>query len=68
MCKHKYDFSSAEYQKYVLNCPFTDEELKIFDMKRRGKSVIEIGLALNLSERTVARRMDRISYKIQKES
>ena len=68
MCKHKYDFSSAEYQKYLSNCPFTDEELKIFEMKRKGKSVVEMSLALNLSERTVARRMDCISHKIQKES
>jgi DNA-binding NarL/FixJ family response regulator len=68
MCKHKYDFSNAEYQKYLSNCPFTDEEIKIFEMKRKGKSEVEISLALNLSERTVARRMDCISYKIQKES
>lgn len=68
MCKHKFNFSSNEYQRYLQLCPFSDEEIKILEMRRRGKSVIEISLALNLSERTVARRMDCISHKIQKES
>lgn len=67
MCKHKFDFSSSEYQKYLQLCPFSDEELKVLDMRRRGKSVIEIRFALNLSESTVLRRMDSIARKIDKE-
>ena len=68
MCKHRFEFSSVEYQRYLRDCPFSDEELKVFEMRRKGKSVIEIALTLNLSERTVARRMDGIAAKIQKES
>lgn len=67
MCKHKFDFSSEEYQKYLRLCPFSDEELKILDLRRRGKSVIEIHFMLNLSESTVLRRMDSIVSKINKE-
>lgn len=67
MCKHKFDFPSAEYQKYLQLCPFSDEELKILDLRRRGKSIIEIYSTLNLSESTVLRRMDSIVNKINKE-
>ena len=66
MCKHKFNFSSNEYQRYLQLCPFSDEEIKILEMRRRGKSVIEIHFALNLSTSTVLRRMDSISEKINK--
>lgn len=67
MCKHKFNFSSNEYQRYLQLCPFSEEELKILELRRKGKSVIEICFALNLSERTVARRFDSIMQKIKKE-
>ena len=67
MCKHKFDFSSSEYQKYLQLCPFSDEELKILELRRRGKSVIEICFIMNLSERTVSRRIESIARKIRRE-
>ena len=67
MCKHKFDFSSTEYQKYLQLCSFSDEEIKILEMRRRGKSDIEIHFALNLSLRTVSRRIKSIAKKISKE-
>lgn len=67
MSKEKFDFSHAEYQHFKEVCPFTEEETKILEMRRRGKSDIEICLALNLSERTVSRRINSIVKKISKE-
>ena len=63
----RFDFSSTEYTKFLTICPFTDEEIKILEMRRRGKSVVEIGLELTMSDRTVSRRIKSISRKIAKE-
>lgn len=63
----KFDFSYAEYQRFIEQCPFTDDELQIFDMRRKGKSNIQISMALNISDRTVARRIKSITRKIDKE-
>lgn len=67
MSKIEFDFSHAEYTHFLDVCPFTDEEAKILEMRRRGKSDIEICLALNLSVRTVTRRVQSIVKKISKE-
>ena len=63
----KFDFSNTEYQRFVSVCPFSDEELKVLELRRRGKSVIEISLALAMSDRTVSRRIKSIAKKISKE-
>nr|DAE06030.1 MAG TPA: helix-turn-helix protein [Siphoviridae sp. ctsxw88] len=61
------DFSSKEYEYLLTHCPFTDDEKIVFDMRRHGKSIIEISLAMNLSDRTVKRRISSIKRKILKE-
>ena len=48
-------------------CPFTEEETKVFELRRRGKSIIQITIELGMSERTVERRLDTILKKIDKE-
>jgi DNA-binding NarL/FixJ family response regulator len=63
----KFDFSYEEYNKFIVQCPFTDEELKILEMRRKGKSVIQVSMELNLSDRTVERRIKSIEKKIIKE-
>ena len=67
MSKNKFDFSPAEYTHFLEVCPFSEEEKKIFDLRRRGKSDIEISFALNISLSTVARRIRSITRKIMKE-
>lgn len=67
MSKYKFDFSHTEYNYFLEVCPFTDEELKILEMKRREKSEIEICDALNLSQRTMSRRVHSIVKKISRE-
>lgn len=62
-----FDFSYNEYQRFMDRCPFTDEEIEILNMKRRGKSNIYISVKLHISERTVSRRLKSIRKKISKE-
>jgi DNA-binding NarL/FixJ family response regulator len=62
-----FDFSYNEYQYFMERCPFTDEEIEILNMKRRGKSNIYISVELHISERTVTRRLQSIQNKILKE-
>lgn len=61
------EISGKDYRMLLENCPFSDEECAIFDMKRRKKSNIEIAGALHLSDRTVSRRMEAIRRKINSE-
>ena len=63
----RFDFSYNDYQRFIAICPFSDEELKILDMRRRGKSIIQISLELAMSDRTVSRRIKSIAKKINKE-
>lgn len=63
----RFDFSHAEYQRFMGRCPFTDEEIKVLELRRRGKSVVQISIGLNLSTRTVDRRIKDIIRKINKE-
>ena len=64
---YKFDFSSAEYKHFLEVCPFTDDELKIIDMRRHGKSNIEISFVLGIAERTVSKYIKSIVNKISKE-
>jgi DNA-binding NarL/FixJ family response regulator len=64
----RFGYGYAEYQRLLEQCPFTDEERRVFDLRRRGKSVVEISMALNMSPRTVGRRLDSVKNKIAKEA
>jgi DNA-binding NarL/FixJ family response regulator len=64
----RFGYKYAEYQRLIEQCPFTDEERRVFDLRRRGKSVVEISMALNMSPRTVGRRLDSVKNKIAKEA
>lgn len=63
----KFDFSYNDYQDFLIKCPFSEEERQILEYRRKGKSIIEISMILNLSERTVSRRVKSIYKKILKE-
>lgn len=64
---YKFDFSSREYEYFLSKCPFTDEEIEILKLKRKGKSNISIAMTVGISERTVGRRIKSIQNKILKE-
>lgn len=63
----RFDFSYEEYQKFIVQCPFTDEELKVLEMRRKGKSIVAISIELNVSTSTVDRIIKSICNKILKE-
>ena len=46
---------------------FCDDEIKIIDMRRHGKSNVQIAMALNIAERTVSKYIKSIANKIRKE-
>lgn len=62
----RFDFTKTEYEKFVNECPFTDDEVKILEYRRRGKSVTYMAMEMALSERTIKRRIKSIHNKILK--
>lgn len=60
------DFNKKEYEYFIENCNFTDRQLEIFYLRRKGKTIIEISLKLNMSEATVNRELKKIKHKILK--
>lgn len=54
----------SETNYYIKECNFTDEELRIFIMLSKGKSIIEISEKLSVSESTVNRRVKSIMSKV----
>lgn len=62
----KHDLTTPEADRFRALCNFTDEERQVFDLRIRGKSVVEISMALHLSARTVDRRLSHIKNKIRR--
>lgn len=63
---YKFDFTRTEYEYFLSECPFTDEEKAVFDLRRKGHSIVSISLELNMSESTVSRRIKSITKKVKK--
>lgn len=62
----KFDFTKKEFDYFLENAGFTDEEINILELKRRGLYNIRIATDLYVSERTVLRRVKTIKKKIIK--
>lgn len=62
----KTDLTKPECDRCRELCNFTDEERAVFDLKTNNKSLIEISLALHMSESTVSRRLVNIKKKVVK--
>ncbi len=60
------EFTVPECERFRTMCNFTEEEMKVFDLRVRGKSIVEIQIALHLSESTVNRRIKDVKKKIHK--
>ena len=62
----KFDFTRDEYD-YLRNKAMLNEELTlIFEMKIKGRSNVEIADKLNISERTLSRRINKLKNKIRR--
>jgi DNA-binding NarL/FixJ family response regulator len=59
-----FDFTKEEYEELKDKLMLNDELSKILEMKIKGCSIIEISMKLNLSERTVNRRIKVLKKKI----
>lgn len=64
MSKLRYTTKEAENIKSLIY--FTEDELNIFEMWLREKSIIEMSLELNLSTATISRRKKSILDKIKR--
>lgn len=61
-----YEFVEWELQKFREECNFTEDELKCFNLKAKNKSIIQIAMAMNISEPQVSKLTSRIKKKILK--
>ena len=62
----KKEFTEPECEHFRRMCNFTDEERAVFDLRVKGKSIVEIEMQLHFSEATVNRRLRDIKRKIYK--
>lgn len=60
------DFNKKEYEYFIENCNFTDRQLEVLNLRRKGKSIIEISMLLFVSDRTIKRDIKEIKRKILK--
>lgn len=57
-------FYNDEWEDFIANCGFTDDEMEIVNLIRRGWAQIDIAVELSISLSTLKRRKKRISQKI----
>ena len=60
------DLTGAEVDKLRALCNFTDDELVVFELLARGKSLVYVSMHTNLSPRTVDRRVSAVKAKVAK--
>lgn len=64
------DFTKQEYDYFIENCGFTDRQIEILNLRRKGMSIVQIsmyeGKYLPISTRTVDREIRKIKHKILK--
>jgi DNA-binding NarL/FixJ family response regulator len=58
------NFYNDEWETFIANCGFTDDELEVVPLLRRGWAQIDIAVELCISLSTLKRRKKRISQKI----
>ena len=66
---NKFDFTKSEYDEIVDKLMLKDHELKydkILEMKIKGYSITKMSIELNMSERTVNNRINKLKAKIKK--
>ena len=61
-----HEFVESELEHFRKECNFTEDELKYFNLKAKGKTNIFIAMEMNISERTVNNIAKRVRKKIIK--
>jgi len=59
-----YNFVKDEEEFLIENCNFTDSELKVFKLKQKDCTIVNIAMQLHMSERTVNTLVEKITNKI----
>lgn len=59
-----FDFTKEEFENISKRAMLNDELVKIFEMKIKGYSITKMSMELNMSERTVNRRIKELKKKI----
>ena len=62
----KSGLTRPECDFFRRQCNFTDEERAVFDLRVRGRSLVEVQQALSMSSSMVDRRVRNIKAKIYK--
>lgn len=58
------EFTEPECEHFRRQCNFTPDEMAVFNLRVKDRSLVEISLALGMSEATVNRRIRDIKKKI----
>lgn len=61
-----FDFTKDEYEQLKEKLMLDEEMSKIFEMKIKRYSIVQIAMKLNMSERTVNRRVKELKKKIRR--
>ena len=61
-----FDFTKDEYEQLKEKLMLNEEMSKIFEMKIKRYSIVQIAMKLNMSERTVNRRVKKLKKKIRR--
>ena len=64
--KVMFEFTEDEFKEICKKAMLNDELTKIFEMKIKDYSITKISMELNLSERTVNRRIKELKKKIMR--
>lgn len=62
------DYTEIELDVFRTYCNFTEEERQYFELRAKGKTNIQISLAMNTSTSTVSRIATRVISKISRVS
>jgi len=61
-----FDFTKEEYEQLKEKLMLNEELSKVLEMKIKGYSITKMSMELNMSERTVNRRVKQLKKKITK--
>lgn len=61
-----FEFTEQEFNSICKKAMLNEELTKIFEMKIKGYSITKMSMELNMSERTVNRRIKELKKKIMK--
>lgn len=61
-----FNFTKDEYEYLKEKLMLNEEMSKIFEMKIKGYSIVQMSMELNISESTVSRRVKQLKKKIMR--